>query len=197
MKKALVMLLTISVLFVMGGQHNSALQADEIGFSLIDYLETHDINSYEEFIDIIRTVSPGSVDEDDDPENIAFFSIDIEYENMIVSVLTMNEASYDRSYVASNSASKSYYSNNGLKIFTITIDGTFTYSSGSCNTTHASGSFTRAFLSTWTSTPTVLSGHITASKAYARISGTATNGINNTSYSLTLTCDDSGNFSSY
>ena len=181
-----------------GGWINPPLQADEIGFSLIDYLETHEINSYEDFLDVIESVSPESVDEEDeDPNDISFFSIDIDYDNMIVSVLTMREASYDRSHVASNSASKSYYSNSGFKIFTIKVNGTFSYSSGSCNTTSASGSFTRAFLSTWTSTPTISSGHINTSKAYARISGTATSGSNSTSYSLTLTCDDSGNFSSY
>ena len=174
------------------------MQADETDFSLIDYLETHEINSYEEFLDVIETVSPESVDaEDEDPNEIAFFSIDIDYDNMIVSVLTMREASYDRSYIASNSASKSYYSNSGIKKFTIKVEGTFSYTTGSCNTTSASGSYTRAPLSPWTSTPTISAGHITPSKAYARISGNAVNGSNSTSYSLTLTCNDSGTFSSY
>jgi len=197
-KKALATLLTISVLFITGGINYPSLQADETEFSLIDYLETHEINSYEDFLDVIETVSPESVDaEDEDPNEIAFFSIDIDYDNMMVSVLTMDDVLHDRSHVASSSATKSYYSDNGYKIFTIKIVGTFNYSTGSCNTTSASGSYTRAPLSSWTSTPTISAGHITPSKAYARISGNAVNGSNSTSYSLTLTCNDSGTFSSY
>ena len=159
-------------------------------------METHEVNNYDDFIRVIRTVSPESIDEDD-PSVVTYFDIDVDYDNMIVSVLTMDEATYDKSHGASNSVSKSYYASNGLKIFTIKVSGTFSYTTGSCTTLSASGSFTRAALSTWTSTPTISSGNITASKAYARISGTATSGSSSTYYSLTLTCNDSGNFSSY
>lgn len=109
----------------------------------------------------------------------------------------MGEASYDRSHGVSDSASKSYYNDSGIKIFTIKVNGTFSYTTGSCTTLSASGSYNRALLSTWTSTPTISSGNITTRKAYARISGTATSGSSSISYSLTLTCDDSGNTSSY
>ncbi len=173
------------------------MRADGTPFSLISYLETHEINDYGDFLDIIGTVSPESIVEDDDPSEVTYFDIDIDYDEMTVSVVTMGDGVYDRSHGASNTASKSYYTDAGIKKFTIKVEGTFSYSTGYCNTTSASGSFIRAFLSTWTSTPTISSGHITTRKAYARISGTATSGSNTTSYSLTLTCDDSGNFSSY
>ena len=155
------------------------------------------MSSYEEFIDVIQSVSPESVDEDIDFENISSFDIEIDYVNNVVSVLTIEEVSNDRSHGVTDSASKSYYNDIGFKIFTIKVQGTFSYITGSCTTISASGSFNRATLSTWTSTPTISSGNITTRKAYARISGTATSGSSSLSYSLTLTCDDSGNTSSY
>lgn len=171
------------------------MQANEIGFSLIDYLETHEINSYEDFLDVIESVSPESVDED--PSNVVFFDLEIDYDNMIVSTLVMRETTGDRSHGVTDSASKSYYNNNGIKIFTVNVQGSFSYTTGSCTTTSVSGSFNPAFLSLWTSTPTISSGNINTRKAYARISGTATCGSNSMNYSLTLTCDDSGHTSSY
>ena len=182
---------------LLGGASNPPDQGPGTGFSLISYLETHEIDSYKEFIDIIREVSPESVDPDEDVDCVASFVIDIDYDEEIVSVTTMGEASYDRSHGASNSASKSYYTDSGTKKFTITVEGTFSYTTGSCSTISCSGNYSKPIYSTWVSTPTISSGNITTSKAYARISGTATNGFYNTSYSLTLTCDDSGNFSSY
>ena len=179
------------------GQFNPPVRADGTPFSLISYLETHEINDYGDFLDIIGTVSPESIEEDDDPSEVTYFDIDIDYDEMTVSVVTMGDGVYDRSHGASNSASKSYYTDAGIKKFTITVEGHFSYTTGSCNTVSCSGNYSKPFYSFWTSTPTISSGHITTRKAYARISGTATNGSSNTSYSLTLTCDDSGNFSSY
>lgn len=198
MKKLLATLLAVSTFCVIGGAANPPAQGSEADFSLIEYLETHEIDSYEEFIDVIKEVSPESVDERDvDPSEVTSFSIDIDYDNEIVSVVTLGEATYDRSHGASNSASKSYYTNKGIKKFTITVDGTFSYTSSSCTTISYSGSFTKPFYSTWSSTPTLSSGNINTGKAYAKISGTATSGGDSTSYSLTLTCDTSGNFTSY
>ena len=109
----------------------------------------------------------------------------------------MGEASYDRSHGASNSVSRTYYSDVGAQIFKITVTGTFSYSTGTCTALSCGGSFTKPFYSTWTSTPSFTKGNINVSKAYARISGTATSGGSTKTYSLTLTCDDSGSFSSY
>jgi hypothetical protein len=52
-------------------------------------------------------------------------------------------------------------------------------------------------MSTWTSTPTISMGNFTTTVAYARISGTATSGSSSLSYSLTMTCDDTGHLNSY
>lgn len=194
MKKLLASVLT-ALMFCFIGAADPQYNNNQTDIDLISYIETHEVDSYEEFVDIIQTVSPESVDEETD--SIESFSIDIDYDNKIISVTTIGEASYDRLNGASNSASRSYYSSSGAKIFTIKVSGTFGYTTGSCTTISASGSFTRASGSTWTSTPTISSGNITVRKAYARISGTATSGASSISYSLTLTCDDSGNFGSY
>lgn len=179
------------------GAANPRYQEGQKGFDLISYLETHEVGSYEEFIDIIRAVSPESIDENIDFDDISYFDIDIDYDEMSVAVVTMGTATYDRSHGASNTASKSYYTSAGILKFTVNVEGHFSYTTGTCNTVSASGNFSKPFYSFWTSTPTISTGHITTSKAYARISGTAVSGSNTTAYSLTLTCDDSGNFSSY
>jgi len=198
MKKVLATLLTISVIFCVLGIPDSSCRASESEFSLIEYLETHDINSYSEFREVIESNCPYSKTEDGiDSDDITYFSIEIDYEDMTVSVTTMGDASLDRSQEASNSASKTYYASNGLPIFTIHVDGSFIYMAGSCNATSASGSFNRAALSTWTSNPTISSGNITASKAYVRIYGIASSNGQSKSYTLTLTCDSTGHFTSY
>lgn len=171
---------------------------NEVENSLISYLETHKVDDYEEFTEIIRVLSPESVsEEDENVTNVSYFSVEIDYENMLVTTITVSEMNDTRAHGASKSVSKSYYSSSGFKIFTISLEGTFSYISGSCSTLSSSGSYTRATLSTWTSTPTISSGNITVRKAYAKISGTATSGSSSISYSLTLTCDDSGSFTSY
>jgi len=195
MKKLLASVLAVLMFCVVGAAAVPQDHDDQAVFDLISYLESHEVDSYEEFIGVINNVSPESVDKE--KEDISSFYIDIDYDNKVVSVTTMGEASYDRSHGASNSVSRSYYSNSGMKIFTIKVNGTFSYTTGSCSTVSASGTYTRPALSTWTSTPTISSGNITTRKAYARISGTATSGSSSMSYSLTLTCDDTGSFGSY
>lgn len=171
---------------------------NEVDNSLISYLETHEVDNYEEFNEVIQLFSPESINSDDvNTTDISYFCIDIDYENMLVTTILVSEMNNSRAHGAGKSVSKSYYSSSGFKIFTVNVEGTFSYSSGSCSTLSASGSYTRSTLSLWTSTPTITSGNITTRKAYAKISGTATSGSSSVSYSLTLTCDDSGTFSSY
>lgn len=198
MKKVLATLLAITAMCTMGGWTNLTNQDVDKSVSLIERLEAQGVDSYEEFIDIIEDISPESVDSNGTNSiEYSYFDLKIDYDNRLISVTTMDTPIYDRSYSASNSVSRSYYTDAGIKIFTITVEGSFTYSTGSCTTTSARGSYNRALLSLWSSTPTISSGNISAKKAYARISGVATSGSNSISYSLTLTCDDSGNFSSY
>lgn len=197
MKKIIATMLTLSSLFVMGGQLNAGVPEKGTDNGLIDYIEANEINSYEEFLDVIEVLSPDSVDANVDIDCIVSFDIDVDYENMVVIVTTMRESTSTRATGASNSASKSYYSSGGQKLFTITVNGSFSFASGSCTTTAASGTYNKASLSIWTSSPSVSRGNINSRIAYARIYGTATNGVNSMNYSLTLTCNDSGSFTSY
>lgn len=195
MTKILAILLTIAVLCGRGSSSLPNGNESETEFSLINYIETHEVQSYEEFETIISSVSPEDADEIDS-DSVKDFSISIDYDNKIVTVTTVEEALV-RGNGVGDTASRSYYSDVGKKIFTISLTADFTYYTGYCSTTSASGSYTRAYLSTWTSTPTISSGNYSASVAYARISGTATSGLSSINYSLTMTCDDTGDINVY
>ena len=116
---------------------NSDTDKDEC-ISLISLLEKNEIETYEEFISIIESNLPVEIEDDEvNIQNITSFEIRIDYENRIVIVTTEENASYAKAYGASNSVSRSYYTDAGIKIFTIKIDGTFSYSTGSCSTVTA------------------------------------------------------------
>ncbi len=195
MKKIFAILLTIAILCATGGWSNPQANKDKTQFSLIRYLETHEIENYSEFEALIASVSPESI-EDIDSDSVSDFRINIDYENQLVIVTTL-ETPLVRSDSVGDTAYKSYYSDLGLKIFTVSVTGRFNYYTGYCSTSSASGSFNREPLSTWTSTPTISTGNFSSTVAYARISGTATSGSSSTSYCLTLTCDDSGDMYAY
>lgn len=195
MKKAVATLLTIATLFVMGGWTNPHSNKVENEFSLIDYLETHEIGSYSEFEAIIDSVSPEST-RDSSSDSVTDFNVDIDYDNNIVSVVVVEEPVITSSGTG-NTVSRSYYNDLGIKIFTISLTAYFHYSTGSVYTASASGSFSPAALSTWSSTPTISTGNYTSTLAYARISGTATSGSSSLNYSLTMTCDDTGELNYY
>ena len=167
-------------------------------FDLIEYCETHEIHSREEFQRVLDYYVPQGEPINSsipvDGEELSF-EIHIDYVNQIVSTDTLYLTDMTRG-TKSGSVSRDYYSSVGIKIFSITVHGSFTYSSTNVSTTSASGSFTPAPLSLWTSSPVISSGK-TNGKAYARISGTATLLSNTCSYSLTLTCDKNGNLGSY
>ncbi len=195
MRKTIAVLLTLVTLSVMGGWSVDPSSGNSTGFSLIEYIENNEVQSPEEFNKIIEVYtdypSPEySLDE------ISYFNVSIDYDNELVCVTTI-EMSQSRATETSKKASKDYYNDIGARIFTISVTARFSYYSGSCTTLSKSGSFTKPFYSTWTSTPSVTSGNISTSKAFAKISGTAVSGGNTKTYSLTLTCDDSGNISSY
>ncbi len=197
MRKLIATLLTISTLSVMGYSPNQE-QIDGTDFSLIEYLETHEVESYSEFIDLVQTVHPDSADcYEYVPENISEFSIEIDYDDRTVSVQIIGEPALVRTQGASNSVSRSYYTDEGIKIFTVSVSGTFTYGTGYCNVISRDGSYTKPVYSTWNSSPTITSGSITTSKAYVRIYGIASSNGQSKSYTLTLTCDSTGHFTSY
>ena len=196
MVKTIATVLRITVLSVMGGLSAAPVSDNSTGFDLVKYIATHEIQSLEEFQEVIETNTDYTAPEYN-TEEISYFDICIDYESYTVCVTTMGYQSNTRATEVSNSASKDYYSSSGAKIFTITVSGRFSYTSNSCTNISKSGGFSHPFYSLWTSTPSVTSGHINSTKAYARTSGTATSGGNSISYSLTLTCDNNGHFSTY
>lgn len=197
MKRLLATLLTITSLFVTGGWSNPSDKDKESDFDLINYLETHEVSSYREFTDIIEKVSPELTNESGCELDVVSFDIEIDYDNRIVEVTTIFASSLVKAHGVYNNASKTYYSDVGTQIFKITVEGTFSYSTGACNVISKGGSFTKPAYSFWSSTPNITSGNINATKAYVKISGMASGAGISKTYSLTLTCNDSGQFSSY
>ena len=126
-----------------------------------------------------------------------YFNVEIDYENDTVEVdVIYSSPTSTMGTTKSGGASHETYSSSGNLIYTVRINGTFSYTSTSCSTTSKSGSFERGFGSLWSSTPSVTSGTITSTKAYARISGTATLLWESSAYQLTLMCDTSGKLTS-
>lgn len=162
-------------------------------FSLVDYVSTHEISSQAELNAILEQYCSLYYE----PvvfENEISFQIGIDYENMLVYTTVVEELAQTRG-TKSGKATTNYYSDSGAIVFTITIEGNFTYSTTEARTLSASGSYSKPFLSAWNSTPTISSGNFYPTLAYARISGTATSIFGSQNYSLTLKCDNNGNLS--
>lgn len=177
--------------------------ASESEFSLIEYLETHEVTTRDELLEVLQmnTNSPVCVNThtltyvSDLEEEEVDFRVSIDYENQLVEVDTVYELATANS-TRSGSATHETYSDLGVLLYTLTINGTFSYNASSCTNTARSGSYTKGSLSFWSSTPTISHGNITTTKAYARISGTATFLLDSSTYRLTLMCDTSGKLTS-
>lgn len=107
-------MLTLATLSVTGGW--TADQAEDTAgdFNLIKYLEGHEIQTPEEFQDVLETYTEYPVP-DYSSENLSYFDIEIDYESNLVYVTTIN-TNLTRTDT-SNSASRDYYSSIGALIF--------------------------------------------------------------------------------
>jgi len=192
MNRILNVVICMVVIFVMSG---FGVMAEENKFNLIEYCKTHQITSQAEFNNVLTNYC--FVDETElfVPNNEEYFCLDIDYATNTI-ITTVREQQLTRESDTGHS-SRNYYGNDGKRIFTITVEGTFQYGLFICICTSASGSFTKPSSSQWTSTPTISSGIQSPSVAYARISGTATYSNQTRNYSLTLTCDNTGTFGAY
>ncbi|MBR2749704.1 MAG: hypothetical protein IKD90_01060 [Clostridiales bacterium] len=167
---------------------------DEVSFSLIDYVTNHQIDTHEEFNEVLEIYcgqAPAPV-----PENEISFQLYVDYDSTMVVVIVVEDNLLTRG-TKSGSANKIYYSNAGTEVFTVVAEGTFYYSSTQCNTYSASGRFVPSTLSFWTSTPTIYSGNYSPTCAYAKTAGTAHWLSSSISYSLSLSCDTNGNLNAY
>lgn len=171
--------------------------SDEQPFNLLDYCETHEIGTQTEFNEILVTCCNISEEELDPDLGWDFFKIDVDREIESVIVMKMDRLIASGEVTTSNSASKEYFNQSGNKIFTIRVEGTFMYTIGWCTCISSSGSFLKPLFSPWNSTPSITSGNTSATKSYARISGTATYFNQSKDYTLTLTCNNTGTFGCY
>jgi len=188
--------LAMSVLMILSLAGTSF--ASEKKFDLIEYLESNKVESHAELMDVLsqtsgyplesmQTYSQKTFDE----ENEILFDYSIDYENNVVEVDTVYLTAQTNS-TKSASAYHETYSTSGYLMYTVRVNGTFSYNSTSCTTTSKSGSFTKGTGSLWSSTPSITSGRISSTKAYARISGEAKLLFDKSSYCLTLMCDNTG-----
>jgi len=194
MQKTIALVLTIGVLSGVGGVSDYPSSESSNDFNLVEYLDTHKIQSLEEFQEVIELNTDYSVP-DYSMDDISDYDIDIDYDNNIVCVTTV-EISSSKTDI-SDSASKDYYNEFGALIFSIHVSGTFRYSYYSCTVLSKSGGYSKPAYSYWSSTPTIGSGNFSASEAYVGISGTAICGGDTYYYSLTMTCDNYGNINIY
>ncbi len=158
-------------------------------FDMIAYVENNNISTKEEFDEMLLAYT-NSIPEVNIGDLISF-SVEIDYENCLVITTTVCELQSMRGSVT-GSASKNYYSQNGNKIFEVTVEGTFSYGNTYCNPISVSGQFIPVLLSLWSSTPGCSMGNMSYSTAYCRTSGTATRLNQSVYYSVTLTCDHTG-----
>ncbi|MBR3057401.1 MAG: hypothetical protein IKG93_05465 [Clostridiales bacterium] len=167
---------------------------DEGAFSLIDYVTNHQIDTHEEFNEVLEIYcgqAPAPV-----PDNEISFQVYVDYENNMVVTAVVEDISQTRGSKTGR-ADKAYYSDAGVEIFTIVVEGRFYYTSTQCTTYSASGSFNPSPMSSWTSTPTIYSGNYSPTCAYAKTAGTAHYLSSSISYSVSLSCDTNGNLSGY
>ncbi|MCQ2534816.1 MAG: hypothetical protein MJ172_09645 [Clostridia bacterium] len=200
MKKILSVLIMIMIIFSLFADSLAA----EYSNDLIEYLENNEVESYEEWTNVVRSINDSPLvcsytnllRYSSNAEEI-YFNVEIDYENEMIEVDTIFVPDSQNITTAvlstrNGSAVHETYSAAGILIYTVTVNGSFTYSANSCSTVSASGSFNRGSNSLWSSTPSITSGNISTDKAYARISGTATLLWGSSSYQLTLMCDTNG-----
>lgn len=160
--------------------------------SFFDYCKDREIISLADFIDVCETYnSTCSIIESEIIYEPDSFQIEFDHENRIVIICCIYDLTETRG-TKSGSAYKSYYNDIGIEIFSVSVNGVFTYTSNTCVTNSRSGSFSPSPGSSWNSTPNVTSGNHGSTVAYAKISGSATNLSSTINYSLELTCNNAG-----
>lgn len=181
---------------------NPAFQKDETSF--IEALENSRVETYSDFCEIVESSSEYSLESmctysQTIPEyaDEVYFNYEIDYENDRVEVDVIYETIESTSVLSttsqkSGSAIHETYSMMGNLIYTVKVNGKFSYDSTTCSVISKSGSFEKPTLSLWSSTPTISSGRMSTTKVYARISGTATCVLDHETYRLTLMCDANG-----
>ena len=130
-------------------------------------------------------------------EGLREIQFNISYKDDLIILDTIYEGENDPKGSKTGKVSHDVYSDAGLHIYTVTAEGKFRYGTGYCSVDSKSGSFSKLAGSLWTSTPSVTQGFVSATKAYVKVSGTATcAGFVSRTYDLRLYCTSSGTLSS-
>lgn len=163
---------------------------------LISAILQSDIKTRDEFIELLEEMGiTNSLSAVSDDYNEISFNVAIE-DNTYIELTTVYEATGNNRGSKSGKVTHEVLNSGGFLIYTITARGTFTYGTGYCSVTKKSGQFERATGSMWTSTPSVTQGFVSATKAYVKVSGTATcTGCTSRTYDLRLYCTSSGTLS--
>ncbi len=197
MRKVIAVLMSMAFVFSYAGVCNALEINDSNVFSLIEYCENNEISSEEQLDEIIYQYTGfyGTTDiQKNDQDSVVSFELTIDYENQYVITTTVYESNSNRS-TKSGHADKVYHNDLGYEVFTVRVDGSFQYNGSTCSTTSATATFTPALLSSWSSSPSASSGK-SGNKAYAKASGTATNGFASQYYYVYLYCDINGKLTS-
>ena len=162
---------------------------------IIDYVQKEEISSREEFLTFVGDEQ--RLEDVRDYVEVSF-EISIDEANRYIVLDTVYELKDEPNRgTKSGKAEHDVYSDAGMLIYTITATGTFSYTTGSCTATSSGGTFSYPAVSLWRSTPSITTGHTSPSKAYVKVSGTATCvGFANRSYTLYLYCNSNGYLSS-
>lgn len=164
---------------------------------LISVIRQSDIKTRDAFIELLEEMGKtNSLTAVSDDYNELSFSITI-VDNTWIELTTVYEVADNNRLSKSGKATHEVLNSGGYLIYTITARGTFTYGTDYCTVTKKSGQFERAPGSFWTSTPSVTQGYVSATKAYVKVSGTAScSGLTSRTYDLRLYCTSSGTLSS-
>ena len=194
-KTVISLLLTVMVVV----PYSSVCFADGTDIDLFELLKSTELSSRDEFCDFLDQYGVNTnIDRAEDGDDEISFTMSLNESEGLITLDTVYEDVEGRTRATkSGKETHEVINQDGYLIYTIIAKGTFSYGSGYCNVTNKSGQFVRATGSFWTSTPSVTSGHVTSTKAYVKVSGTATClGFTSRTYTLYLYCTSSGVLSS-
>lgn len=196
MKKLISSAVSIAVVISLAfGVSANRFDSGEDTIDLVEVIES--INSLDEWNEYLDNNSLER-DHTHDGYTVQDFQIVYDEDNQLINSEVVYVESVT-SQTTSGSAVHEVRSTGGTLAFTLTVEGTFSRVSGtSCTCTSATGSFTHPITSLWRSTPSYQKGQVYATKAYAKMYGTASTiiGANTINYNLYLYCTSTGTLSS-
>ena len=142
MRKLFALLMGVVIICSNGAISNASDLGEDKTFNLIEYCETHEINSEGQLEAVLcqyaGITDPQESNGDVDQNTEVSFDLEIDYENQMVITTTVYETSNIRS-TKSGHAEKKYRNVFGFEVFTVRVDGSFNYNGTTSSTTSATG----------------------------------------------------------